>query len=112
MHVVRKETSSTVCLFTAYLRISVQSTKGDNDARRLCHVPCVVMRHRIVSELKSSALARVSNPHSARSRFLWKACFICLVNHCNGNHADVTTPVAHVNPSCKMIRMLAALQQL
>ena len=51
----------------------------------------------------------MSNPHSARSRFLWKACFICLMNHCKGNHAIVTTPVAHVNPSCKIIRMLAAL---
>ena len=69
MHVVKKEASSTVhvCLCTAYLRISVQSTKGDNDARRLCHVPCVVMSHCIVSGLKLSALARVSNPHSARS---------------------------------------------
>lgn len=64
MHVVKKEASSTVCLCTAYLRISVQSTKGDNDARRLCHVPCVVMSHCIVSGLKSS---RVKSPQRALS---------------------------------------------
>ena len=111
MHVVEKEASSTVlvCPCTTHLRISVSCTKGEN-ARCLCHVRCVVMRHCMVTAVKSSALARMSESHSARSHFQWKACFMYPIDQ--GDHAIVTTPVTHPHPSYKLACMLAALLQV